>query len=312
MIDQDILIIGSGVAGMSAAQYASRAGRSVTILEAIAPGGQTMYIDMIENYPGFNEPISGAEIGMKFHSQAEQFGAKLVYTTVTEICKEGDLFFVTTTDEQTYRAKAVIFATGAEHRHLEVPGEEEYNGRGVSYCATCDGAFFKGKKILVVGGGDTALTDAIYLSKLSDHVTLIHRRERFRAQDNLVKQVERNKNIERVMTHTAEEIRGDGTKVTSVLLNDLATGKQYEREFDAVFVCVGIIPQTTLLDQSVLTADGYVMTNERMETLTDGLYAVGDVRDTVFRQLITAASDGAVAAHCASGYIDELEGRAYV
>lgn len=311
MIEQDVLIIGSGVAGMSAAQYAARAGRSVTLLESIAPGGQTMYIDMIENYPGFDQPISGYEIGMKFHAQAEAFGANLVYATVTSLKKEGEVFIAETVDGETYKARAVIFATGAKHRHLGVEGEEKYNGKGVSYCGTCDGPFFKGKRILVVGGGDTALTDAIYLSKLSEHITLIHRKDRFRAQDHLVEQIERNKNVEIVMQHTVERINGDGEKVTSVLLNDLANDKQYEREFDAVFIFVGMIPQTELLDKSVLDESGYVLTNERMETSIPGLYAVGDVRDTVFRQLVTAASDGAIAAHCSSEYIDELEGNAY-
>ncbi|MCK9348161.1 thioredoxin-disulfide reductase [uncultured Sphaerochaeta sp.] len=311
MIEQDVLIIGSGVAGMSAAQYAARAGRSVTLLESIAPGGQTMYIDMIENYPGFDQPISGYEIGMKFHAQAEAFGANLVYATVSSLKKEGEVFTAETVDGETYKARAVIFATGAKHRHLGVEGEEKYNGKGVSYCGTCDGPFFKGKRILVVGGGDTALTDAIYLSKLSEHITLIHRKDRFRAQDHLVEQIERNKNVEIVMQHTVERINGDGEKVTSVLLNDLANDKQYEREFDAVFIFVGMIPQTELLDKSVLDESGYVLTNERMETSIPGLYAVGDVRDTVFRQLVTAASDGAIAAHCSSEYIDELEGNAY-
>ncbi|NLK05389.1 MAG: thioredoxin-disulfide reductase [Spirochaetales bacterium] len=311
MIEQDVLIIGSGVAGMSAAQYAARAGRSVTLLESIAPGGQTMYIDMIENYPGFDQPISGYEIGMKFHAQAEQFGAKLVYATVNSLKKEGDDFLAETADGETYKAKAVIFATGAKHRHLGVEGEEQYNGKGVSYCGTCDGPFFKGKKILVVGGGDTALTDAIYLSKLSEHITIIHRKDRFRAQDNLVEQVNRNKNIELVLKHTATEIKGDGKKVTSVMLKDLEKNEEYEREFDAVFIFVGMLPQTDLLDKSVLDESGYVITNERMETSIAGLYAAGDVRTTVFRQLVTAASDGAIAAHCASEYIDELEGNAY-
>ncbi len=311
MIEQDVLIIGSGVAGMSAAQYAARAGRSVTLLESIAPGGQTMYIDMIENYPGFDKPISGYEIGMKFHAQAEAFGANLVYATVSSLKKEGEVFTAETVDGETYKARAVIFATGAKHRHLGVEGEEKYNGKGVSYCGTCDGPFFKGKRILVVGGGDTALTDATYLSKLSEHITLIHRKDRFRAQDHLVEQIERNKNVEIVMQHTVERINGDGEKVTSVLLNDLANDKQYEREFDAVFIFVGMIPQTELLDKSVLDESGYVLTNERMETSIPGLYAVGDVRDTVFRQLVTAASDGAIAAHCSSEYIDELEGNAY-
>jgi len=311
MIEQDILIVGSGVAGMSAAQYAARAARSVTKLASIAPGGQTMYIDMIENYPGFDQPISGYEMGMKFHAQAEAFGAKLVYATVTKLSKEGDTFLAETADGETYQAKAVIFATGAKHRHLGVEGEEKYNGKGVSYCGTCDGPFFKGKKILVVGGGDTALTDALYLSKLSEHITIVHRKERFRAQDNLVAQVSRNKNIELVMQHTVSLIKGDGNKVTSVVLKDLANDVEYEREFDAVFIFVGMLPQTEMLDKSVLDESGYVITNERMETKLAGLYAAGDVRTTVFRQLVTAASDGAIAAHCASEYIDELEGRAY-
>ncbi|ADY13722.1 thioredoxin-disulfide reductase [Sphaerochaeta globosa] len=311
MIEQDILIIGSGVAGMSAAQYAARAGRSVTLLESIAPGGQTMYIDMIENYPGFDQPISGYEIGMKFHAQAEAFGAKLVYATVSKLSKKGEIFLAETADGETYQAKAVIFATGANHRHLGVEGEEKYNGKGVSYCGTCDGPFFKGKRILVVGGGDTALTDGIFLSKLSDHITIVHRKDRFRAQDNLVEQIKRNKNIELVMQHTITEIKGDEKKVTSVILKDLVKGTEYEREFDAVFIFVGMLPQTDLLDKTILDESGYVITNDRMETSIAGLYAAGDVRTTVFRQLITAASDGAIAAHCASEYIDELEGRAY-
>lgn len=310
MIEQDILIIGSGVAGMSAAQYAARAGRSVTLLEELAPGGQTMYIDMIENYPGYDQPISGYEIGMKFQAQAEQFGAKLVYASVTSLKKEGDVFIVETSGE-TYQAKAVILATGAKHRHLGVEGEEEYSGKGVSYCGTCDGPFFKGKKILVIGGGDTALTDAIYLSKLSEHVTIIHRKDRFRAQDNLIEQVKRNKNIELLMQHTAVKIVGDGNKVTSVVLKDLVENKEYSREFDAAFIFVGMLPQTGLLDKDLLDESGYVITNEKMETKLAGLYAAGDVRTTVFRQLITAASDGAVAAHCSSEYIDALEGREY-
>jgi thioredoxin reductase (NADPH) len=311
MVEQDILIIGSGIAGMSAAQYASRAGRSVTLIEELAPGGQTMFIDMIENYPGFEEPISGYDLAVKFQTQAERFGAKIAYASVTELVKEKDTFIAKSSDE-TYRAKAVILATGAKHRHLGVEGEEEYAGKGVSYCGTCDGPFFRNKKILVVGGGDTALTDAIFLSKLSEHVTIIHRKDRFRGQDNLVRQVERNKNIEIVMNHTLTKIEGDGNKVTGVILHDLKESKEYHRDFDAVFIFVGMLPQTGLLDKTLLDHDGYAMTNQRMETRLPGLYAIGDVRDTVFRQLITAASDGAIAAHCSSEYIDELEGMEYV
>ncbi|HKM05696.1 MAG TPA: thioredoxin-disulfide reductase [Sphaerochaeta sp.] len=311
MVEQDILIIGSGIAGMSAAQYAARAGRSVTLIEELAPGGQTMFIDMIENYPGFEEPISGYDLAVKFQSQAERFGAKVAYASVTALKKEGDLFIAETNGEP-YQAKAVILATGAKHRHLGVEGEEEYAGKGVSYCGTCDGPFFRGKKILVVGGGDTALTDAIFLSKMSEHVTIVHRKDRFRGQDNLVRQVERNKNIEIVFNHTLLKIEGDGKKVTNTVLHDLKENKEYTREFDAVFIFVGMLPQTGLLDKTLLDHDGYAKTNERMETALAGLYAIGDVRDTVFRQLVTAASDGAVAAHCSSEYIDELEGMGYV
>lgn len=311
MIEQDIVIIGSGIAGMSAAQYAARAGRSVTVIEELAPGGQLMFIDMIENYPGFEEPINGYDLTVKFQAQAERFGAKIAYTSVTALKKEKDLFYVETSGE-TYQAKAVILATGAKHRHLGCEGEEEYAGKGVSYCGTCDGPFFRGKKILVVGGGDTALTDAIFLSKMSEHVTIIHRKDRFRGQDNLVRQVERNKNIEIVMNHTLLKIEGDGNKVTTAFLHDLKENKEYTREFDAVFIFVGMLPQTGLLDKTLLDHDGYAQTNERMETRLAGLYAVGDVRDTVFRQLVTAASDGAIAAHCSSEYIDALEGMEYV
>ncbi|WP_320130717.1 thioredoxin-disulfide reductase [uncultured Sphaerochaeta sp.] len=310
MVEQDIIIIGSGVAGMAAAQYAARAGRSVTLIEELAPGGQTMYIDMVENYPGFDKPVSGYELGMKFQAQAEQFGAKIVYASVSALSKENDRFTVTTSSE-SYQAKAVIVATGAKHRHLGVEGEETYQGKGVSYCGTCDGPFFRKKKILVVGGGDTALTDAIYLSKLSDDVTIVHRKERFRAQENLIEQISRNPHIETLMQQTITKIEGDENHVTGVILKDLVSGKEYSREFDAVFIFVGMIPQTALLVASLLDKGGYIPTNERMETKQKGLYAAGDVRDTVFRQLVTAASDGAIAAHCASEYIDEIEGREY-
>jgi thioredoxin reductase (NADPH) len=310
MVEQDIIVIGAGVAGMSAAQYAARAGRSVTLIEELAPGGQTMYIDMIENYPGFDQPVSGYDLGVKFQTQAEQFGAKLVYGSVTSLTKDKDIFTVTTSGE-TYQAKAIIFATGAKHRHLGVEGEETYQGKGVSYCGTCDGPFFRKKKILVVGGGDTALTDALYLSKLSDDVVVIHRKDRFRAQDNLVDQVTRNKHIETVMQTTITKIEGDEKKVTGAILKNVETGEEYHRDFDAVFIFVGMLPQTGLLDAKLLDKGGYVLTNEKMETKEKGIYAAGDVRDTVFRQLVTAASDGAIAAHCASEYIDEIEGHEY-
>ena len=237
---------------------------------------------------------------MKFHARPTVRRRCLRHRRRVE---EGGRPLCSTTDGEVYQAKAVIYAT-AQHRHPAYRVKRSTTARAspTAVPATVPLPCKRPRR-----RRDTALTDALFLSKLTDQVTIVHRKDRFRAQDNLVKQAERNKNIERVMMHTVSEIKGDGNKVTAVVLNDLEKGVQYEREFDAVFVFVGMIPQTDILDASVLTADKYVKTNERMETLTDGLYAAGDVRDTVFRQLITAASDGAIAAHCASEYIDELE-----
>ena len=308
MVEKDIIIIGSGIAGMSAAGYAARSGRSTLVLESLAPGGQCMYIDSVENYPGLKEPVSGFAFSEGFEVQAKRFGAETVYAEVTSIKKEGDRFLIASTDEN-YAAKAVILATGAKHRHLGAKGEETYQGKGVSYCGTCDGPLFKGKRILVVGGGDTALTDALYLSKLTDNLTICHRKERFRAQEGLVAQLQAVPGITCMMETNVEEILGDGKHVTGVRLSTKEGVK--ELGMDAVFIFVGMMPQTTLLDSSLLDASGYVTTDKNMETKLPGLFAAGDVRDTPFRQLVTAASDGAIASHAASEYIDRIEGRTY-
>lgn len=310
MEERDILVIGAGPAGLSAAQYGARAARRTTLIEEMAPGGQTLIIDAIENYPGVNKVISGYELGMQFQDQAERFGAELVYATVQSITKEDDKFIVQTTGGD-YKAPSIIICTGAKHKYLGIPGEEEYTGKGVSYCATCDGPFFRNKKILVVGGGDSACSEALYLAKLSDRVTLIHRRDRFRAQQELAERVMNDPNVDVRLQHTATSIEGDGTKVQRVVLNNLATGEVYTEEFDAVFVFVGMLPQTALVPDVEKDETGYIVTNGRMETSVPGMYAAGDVRNTPFRQIVTAAADGAIAAHCASEYIDELAGRAY-
>ncbi|MFA6688404.1 MAG: thioredoxin-disulfide reductase [Sphaerochaetaceae bacterium] len=310
MEERDILIIGAGPAGLAAAQYGARAARRTTMIEELAPGGQALTIDSIENYPGVNKTISGYELGMQFQDQAERFGAELVYATVQSVDKDEDNFVVKTTEGE-YVAPTVILCTGAKHRPLGVPGEEEYKGKGVSYCATCDGPFFRNKKILVIGGGDSACTEALYLAKLTDKVTLIHRRDRFRAQQEIADRVMRDPKITVKLQHTVESIEGDGDKVDRVVLRNLATDEVYTEEFDAVFVFVGMIPQTSLVPEAKKDDAGYIVTTCRMETSIPGLYAAGDVRDTPFRQIVTAAADGAVAAHCASEYIDELAGRAY-
>ncbi len=307
MIKTDILIIGGGAAGLAAAQYGARAGRTVHVVEKLATGGQFMYIDMIENYPGL-EPISGFEVADRMQKQAENFGANFIYDEFVSFEKKDNKFYVKLKND-TAEAQALIWATGAEHRHLNIPGEEEFSGKGVSYCGTCDGPFFRGKKMVVIGGGDTALTDAIYLSKLSDDVTIIHRRNRFRAQANLVEQVEESK-IKLELEYKPIEIFGS-EKVEGIKLESTKDGSTKTLETDAVFIFAGMLPQTDLLDKSLLDDWGYVKTNGSMETSLKGFYAIGDVRDTPFRQVITAASDGAIAAHQASEYIDELNHNKY-
>lgn len=309
MTDQDIIIIGGGAAGIAAAQYGARANRKTLLIEQMAVGGQALVIEGLENYPGFVEPVNGFEFSQKLEKQAKQFGAQIVTATVKSINRDGDFFTVTTSND-TYRSYTVIIATGAKHRMLNIPGEEEFSGRGVSYCATCDGPFFKGKKILVVGGGDAACDEAMYLSKLSDKITMVHRRDRFRAQKSLAERVLNNKNIEVRFNTIAAEIKGDN-KVQSVVLEKTDDGSTYEEAFDAFFIFIGSIPQTALVADLPMDEAGYIETNQRMETSQPGLYAAGDVRATPFRQLVVAAGEGAIAAHAASQYIDEVQGEKY-
>lgn len=305
----DVIIIGGGVAGLSAAQYAARANLNCLVIEEMAPGGQALLIDDLENYPGYRDAIKGYKFCDDMKVQAEKFGANFTMASVKSLKKEGDSFHIETSKEN-YQAKAVVIATGAKHRHLDIPGEKEFGGRGVSYCATCDGPFFKNKKILVVGGGDAACDEAVYLSKLTDKLVMIHRRDRFRAQKALADRVLNHKGIDVRLSHVIKEIKGDA-KVGSVVFEKTDTGETYEEEMDAVFIFVGTIPQTALVPELEKDEAGYIVTNQRMETSVAGLYAVGDVRNTPFRQVVTAAADGATAAHCISQYIDELEGHAY-
>ena len=303
----DILIIGGGPAGLSCGQYGARAGRKTAVIEELACGGQTMIIDEIENYPGLGK-ISGYEIGMKFEEQATGFGCEIIYDSVSSVKKSGLLFEVITAGG-TVTAKTVVLATGAKHRELGVPGEVELKGHGVSYCATCDGPFFKGKKILVCGGGDSAVQEALYLSKLTDDLTICHRRDRFRAQQAVVDKLKACPNVKYKMEHKVVSINGKDGKVSSVTFSN--NDREYTEDFDAVFVFVGTVPQTSLVPMCEKNEAGFIVTNEKMMTNVDGLFAVGDVRNTPFRQVVTAASDGAVAAHYASEYIDENEGTSY-
>lgn len=297
----DILVIGSGPAGLSAASYAARAGYSVTAIDQLSPGGQLLLIDEIENYPGL--PLTkGYKLAEDMENQAVLFGAEVEYTALSAIRKEEEGRFIASTDSGEIEAKAVIIATGADHRHLGVKGEEENQGKGVSYCATCDGPFFKGKDVVVVGGGDTALTDAIYLSKIAKSVTVVHRRNEFRAQKALQDRLSSCANIRTKLSCNVVEILSDGKKVVGVKLD---TGETLDA--DAVFIFVGIVPNSSLFRGFVdLDKNGFIITNDRMETSLEGVFAAGDVRTTPFRQVATAAADGAIAAHSADEYISNL------
>ncbi|MBI9099283.1 MAG: thioredoxin-disulfide reductase [Spirochaetaceae bacterium] len=306
---RDIIIIGGGSAGLSAAQYSARSNLKVLVMEQMASGGQALLIDNLENYPGFPDGINGFEFSEKMEKQARKFGAEFLNCTVTSVEKDGDIFTVQSS-KGLYTCSAVIYATGAKHRHLGIPGEEELAGRGVSYCATCDGPFFQNKKILVVGGGDAACDESSYLSNLTDHLVHIHRKDRFRAQKSVADKVLKNPGIEVRFNHTLEEIIGDD-KVTKVKLRKTDSREIYEEEMDAVFIFIGSIPQTSILQNIKKDEGGYIITNENMETEIKGLFAVGDVRNTPFRQIIVSASDGAIAAHIASKFIDELRGQVY-
>ena len=309
--DRDLIIIGGGGAGLSAAQYGARGNLRTLVLEELSSGGQALLIDALENYPGFPEPVNGFDFSQKMEEQARRFGAEFQNSSVTSIRKENDMF-VLDTDTGPLTTLAVILATGAVHRSLGVPGEAELAGHGVSYCATCDGPFFKGKRMLVVGGGDAACDEAMYLANLASGIIMIHRRDKFRAQKSLAGRVLGNPKIE--VRFNTELLRIEGSSsVARVMLRNNASGRESSEAVSAVFVFIGSDPKSALVAGLGVKLDdvGYVETNQRMETGVPGLYAVGDVRASPFRQLVVAASEGAIAAHAAGQYIDESRGEHY-
>jgi thioredoxin reductase (NADPH) len=325
--DADLLIIGAGPAGLTAAQYGARANLKVLVLEKLAPGGQALSIDALENYPGNVErkdakgnalagPRTGYELVQDMYSQAEAFGASFLCEEVSKLQKDENVFTAVLANGETRKAPAVIIATGAKHRCLGIPGEKEFSGRGVSYCAVCDGAFFKNQKIIAAGGGDAACDGAQYLSRLSGQLILVHRRNRFRAQPAIADRVMCNNNIEVRFNTVIKEIRGD-KKVSSAVLEH--EGKTYEETAGAVFIFAGMIPQSALLCgadfggfKAELDEGGYIVSGQNMASSVPGLFAAGDVRAGSFRQVIVAAGEGATAAHSAAEYIDGLRGTAYV
>jgi thioredoxin reductase (NADPH) len=306
---------------LTAAQYGARANLSVRVIEQLAPGGQALLIDKLENFPGIRPETSGYSFAEALHRQAGEFGAEFISASALDMRKEGDRFRLsldgggTPEMEFSLEAPAVIIASGTKHRTLDIPGEAEFYGRGVSYCATCDGPFFKDKKIFVVGGGDAACDEAQYLSRLSSRVVLIHRRSRFRAQKVIADRVLHNPNIEIRFDSRILEIRGD-KQVDSVLLERIDKEEQYEEDAAAVFIFTGTIPQTGFisgLGPGALKLDetGYIVTDQTMMTSIPGIFAAGDVRATPFRQVVVAAGEGAVAAYSAAAYIDAMKGETY-
>ena len=305
----DLIIIGAGPAGLAAAQYGARSNLSVLVIENAAEGGQVLNINNLENYPGVFPGLPGPDFIDTMKKQALAFGAKFVTASVSSIDKI-DGKYKLTSPSGVFSSYAVIIATGAEHRKLGIPGEAELAGAGVSYCATCDGPFFRNRKIVVVGGGDSACDEATYLSTLSSDVTLIHRRGQLRAQKAVAERVLSNPNIKVVFNTVVKEIRGQG-RVQSLLLENSLTKETSEINADGVFIFAGMIPRSDLVEMLPKDESGYIITDENMETALKGMYCAGDIRSKPFRQIVTAISDGAVAAHSAGQYIRELNNEDY-
>lgn len=302
----DVVIIGSGPGGMTAALYTSRANLKTLILEKGVPGGELLNTSDVENYPGF-ATISGPDLADNMYKGAMQFGAEYAYGNVSNIELDGDLKVITA-GNKTYYAYAVVIATGSFHRKLEVPGEEEYSGRGVSYCAVCDGAFFKEKNIFVIGGGDSAVEEGTYLTQFGKKVTVVHRRDQLRAQKVLQDRAFANEKMDFVWNSVVEEIVGDGNQVTAIRLKDVQTGEVSEHPADGVFIYVGLLPVSAPFQNLKITdAEGWIVTNEKMETAIPGIFAVGDVRQKTLRQITTAVGDGGQAGHGVYNYVEEIK-----
>ena len=299
----DTLIIGGGPAGYTAALYATRAGLNTAILERMSPGGQMALTDIIDNYPGFPEGVDGIMLGMNMKMQAERFGAKTLYEDVVSVDFTDPSVKVVKTANNTYHARTVIIATGANPRELGLDNERALTGKGVHYCAHCDGRFYKGKTVAVVGGGNSAVADALYLSRVTDKVYVIHRRDSLRATKIYHEPLMKAENVEFVWDSTVTEILSDG-RVTGVRVKNLKDGSEQELAFTGLFVSIGRKPATDFL-KGVLDLDeyGYIVADESTRTSVPGVFAVGDVRTKALRQVVTAVADGATAIHYAEEFI---------
>ena len=305
-IERDLIILGSGPAGLSAALYAARADLKPLILTGMTLHGQASTTDTIENYPGFPKGVGGEELGQLFQTQAERFGAEIEMDQATSVDLSKRPYTIETYDKK-YLATSLIITTGADPKKLNIPGEKEFTGRGVSYCGTCDGWFFKDKDIVVVGGGDSALEEGLFLTRFANTVTIIHRRDELRAGAILVKRANENPKIKFIWNTVVAEIKGENA-VNAVLLKNVKTGEEKIHTTDGIFIFIGHRPNSDLFTgQLDLDEHGYLVTNKYMETSLPGVYAAGEITDPNFRQVITSAGMGAAAAIQATRYLESLE-----
>lgn len=302
----DVIIIGAGPAGMTAAVYTSRANLSTLMIERGIPGGQMANTEEVENYPGYDH-ILGPDLSNKMFEHAKKFGAEYAYGDIKEII-DGEEYKTINAGSKEYKARAIIIATGAEYKKVGVPGEKELGGRGVSYCAVCDGAFFKGKELVVVGGGDSAVEEGVYLTRFANKVTIVHRRDKLRAQKILQDRAFSNEKVDFIWNHTIKEIHEENGKVGSVTLVSTENGEEKEFKTDGVFIYIGMLPLTKPFQNLGITNEaGYIVTDENMLTKIPGIFAAGDVREKTLRQIVTATGDGSIAAQNAQVYVEELK-----
>ncbi|HLR65692.1 thioredoxin-disulfide reductase [Virgibacillus alimentarius] len=302
----DVIIAGAGPAGMTAAVYASRANLDTLMIERGIPGGQMADTEDVENYPGYDH-ILGADLSNKMFEHAKKFGAEYAYGDIKDVTDHGDYKLVHAGSKE-YKTKALIITTGAQFKKIGIEGEEELTGRGVSYCAVCDGAFFKEKDLIVIGGGDSAVEEGMYLTRFAKKVTIVHRRDELRAQKILQDRAFDNDKINFIWDTVAKTINGPDGKVSSVSLENVKTGEKYEHPIDGVFIYIGMVPLSEPFKSiNIVNDEGYIPTNENMETSVPGVFAAGDIRDKNLRQIVTATGDGSIAAEAAQKYIEDLE-----
>ncbi len=298
----DVIIVGGGPAGFTAALYSARSNLKTLLIERFFAGGQMSTTEVMENYPGFEEPINGIELAMRMENQAKKFGTEVISEEVVELDLDDEIKIVKTTNGE-YRCKTVILGMGGSPRKLGLPSENNLMGRGISYCATCDGSFYRDMDVAIIGGGDTAVEDANYLSRLCNKVYLVHRRDELRATKTLQDDVFKNPKVEIVWDSVPESINGD-MSVESINVKNKKTGDVRTLEVSGIFVAIGSNPNTELIkDKLRLSASGYIVTGEDMQTSIAGVFACGDIRDKLLRQVVTAAADGAIAAYAAEKHI---------